>query len=151
MPTVPRQLTCSHLGCKKERSNLSTLCVEHGGADSTRNEERQRKNRMYYQKGWKSARIAQLSKQPLCQSCLIKSQISLATEVDHVFPWAQVGDHAFKQNLLQSLCKNCHSVKTLAEFRGEYIHYDQTVKVYSLEDYPRLVNGKYFVVKKLET
>jgi 5-methylcytosine-specific restriction protein A len=139
MPTVPRQLTCSHLGCTNERSNLSTLCIQHGGADSTITAERQRRNGKYNQALWKKSRIGQLSRQPLCQSCLIEGKISQATEVDHVFPWTQIGDHAFTRNILQSLCKNCHTVKTLHELKGEYRHYDKAIKVYTKADYPNRV------------
>lgn len=141
MPTVPRQLKCSHLGCKNDRSNLSTLCVEHGGADSTITAERRVRNSKYNQAVWKRSRIGQLSRQPLCQACLIEGKISQATEVDHVFPWTQIGDHAFTRNIFQSLCKNCHTVKTLAELKGEYRHYDQTVKIYTKGDYAQRVDS----------
>jgi 5-methylcytosine-specific restriction protein A len=63
-------------------------------------------------------RAAQLSRQPLCQGCKVQGLIRAASVVDHVWPWRAIGSDAFKVNRLQSLCPECHSVKTGLEGRG---------------------------------
>ena len=140
MPTVPRQETCSHLGCNNPRTNLSSLCLDHGGANSTINEDRYRRNNKYKTALWQRLRMGQLSRQPLCQSCLINGKVTQATDVDHVFPWNQLGDEAFINNIFQSLCKHCHASKTQDDNRGLFTHYNGKAKVYSKADY-RLVMG----------
>jgi len=42
----------------------------------------------------------------------------IATEVDHVIPWATDAKLAFDQANLQSLCKRCHARKSLHEFQA---------------------------------
>jgi hypothetical protein len=57
-----------------------------------------------------------------------------ANHVDHVFPWSRIGKQAFYNNLFQSLCHDCHSVKTNEEKQGIYTHYS-TGKQYTPNDY----------------
>lgn len=67
---------------------------------------------------WQKIKANQLQKEPLCVQCLKIGKYVSATEVDHVIPhkgnWTLFAD---KCNL-QSLCKSCHSRKTLSENRG---------------------------------
>jgi len=121
MPSVPKATKCSQLGCQNDRSKLNTYCMEHGGLQHTN----QDKHNAYSNPAWRTIRRAQLSKQPLCQSCLINGQVVSAKHVDHVFPWRQIGEHAFLQNIWQSLCHDCHSYKTGQERKGIYEHYTQ--------------------------
>lgn len=60
--------------------------------------------------------------EPFCRSCAERGERTKATEVDHIIP--HKGDMRLfsDKNNLQSLCKRCHSRKTLAEIkqnRGE--------------------------------
>jgi hypothetical protein len=66
---------------------------------------------------------------------LIDERITAANHVDHVFPWAAIGDHAFTRNLWQSLCAECHGVKSGLEKRGLFRHYVSPIKDYALQDY----------------
>lgn len=143
MPTLPSNTKCSELGCKNMRTKLSALCLEHGGRDTytaPKTEERSAFNSMYQTSQWKRLRQIQLSKQPLCQSCLCKGRVVQAQHVDHVFPWKALGKEAFYQNIFQSLCGECHSTKTQLESKGIIKFYNQQVEIdYKLHDYARIV------------
>ena len=78
-------------------------------------------------------RAAQLSRQPLCQGCKIQGLIRAASVVDHVWPWRRIAPEAFRVNRLQSLCPDCHSVKTGLESRGVMREFG--VKDWTLDDY----------------
>ena len=139
MPTAPTNLKCASLGCKAPRSRLSTFCLEHGGRDTyvgKPTKERKERNAMYDQAVWKRMRAAQLSRQPLCQSCLLMGRVGGANHVDHLFAWASVGKDSFYNNIFQSLCAECHSHKTHLEQSGVYRHYHADGPVdYALTDY----------------
>lgn len=132
MPSVPTSGKCSMLGCKNAKSKLTTLCVPHGGYDS---QPVSGSYKAYRNPAWYSIRARQLGTQPLCQSCLLRGLVRPATTVDHVFPWRLIGPHAFKHNIFQSLCSECHSYKTGQEQRGKFEHYTDKVTVYEKSDY----------------
>ena len=137
MPTVPFNSHCSHLGCKNPKSKFSGYCLEHGGRDTQvtyRSAERDKAHAFYSTAQWGRHRRVQLSGHPLCASCLTRGIITSATEVDHVFPWAKIDKQAFYHNLFQSLCHECHSVKTSEERQGTYTHFS-TGKQYTPNDY----------------
>jgi len=99
-------------------------------------QDRREFNRKYSDSAWDSIRTRQLSTQPLCQSCLVDSRVTQANHVDHVFPWRQLGNYAFRQNVFQSLCAECHGIKTGMERKGVFLHYLKgEVKEYCIHDY----------------
>jgi 5-methylcytosine-specific restriction protein A len=94
------------------------------------------KDNAYSNPAWRTIRRIQLSKQPLCQSCLTKGMVNSAKHIDHVFPWRQIGEQAFLHNIFQSLCHECHSYKTGQERKGIIIQYTgKQEKILSIEDY----------------
>jgi 5-methylcytosine-specific restriction protein A len=119
MPYAPFNTRCSELGCKEPRSKLNSFCLSHGGKEYTVKES----DSHYKTPAWKSIRKRQLSINPLCQGCMSQGKISAAQHVDHVFPWRQIGQHAFLHNIFQSLCPECHSYKTGQERRGVYLFF----------------------------
>ncbi|CAB4132465.1 HNH endonuclease [uncultured Caudovirales phage] len=138
MPIMPSNAKCASLGCKHNRSRLSTFCLEHGGRDTytiKQTKDRRDFNSMYDSKGWKTLRAGQLSKQPLCQSCILMGHVRSAIHVDHVFSWSSIGKEAFFRNVFQSLCSECHSHKTALERMNVYRHYSAKEIDYHLEDY----------------
>lgn len=136
MPTIPNTTKCAQLGCKNIRSKINSYCLEHGGLDSIQTDERKAFTSMYQTNHWRSVRDVQLSKQPLCQACLTTGRVSMASHVDHLFKWNALGKEAFYTNIFQSLCTECHSVKSGLEKRGIYRHYTSNgIKDYSLTDY----------------
>lgn len=73
-----------------------------------------------YGKRWQRIRAGHLKREPVCRSCLARGVINAGTkgaplEVDHITPRSQGGSD--DDSNLQSLCKPCHSAKTLAEQR----------------------------------
>lgn len=144
MPTLPTYDKCIHLGCKNKKAKLSGYCVEHGGKDTynaNTTEERKQSNSMYQTAFWRSTRATQLSRQPLCQSCLARGIVTPALHVDHLFPWRKIGSKAFKHNVFQSLCHECHSHKTKLEAQGICRYYElSNIIDYSVEQYAQVVD-----------
>ena len=67
---------------------------------------------------WQVLRAWWLRHNPLCVMCQKKNKVTEATEVDHVIP--HKGNRAlfWDRDNLQSLCKECHSIKTATEDGG---------------------------------
>ena len=143
MPYLPTNKKCATLTCKNDRSRFSTHCIEHGGRDVQRSyndtDKRKERNSYYSTAQWQRHRQLILSQSPICKACLIHGIVTPATEVDHVFPWSQIGAQAFYVNLFQSLCKPCHTYKTALEQRGVIQFYSTSVIEYTLADYARIV------------
>ena len=133
MPYTPVSTKCAHLGCQNTKSKLNGYCHEHGGKDYSVRES----DSIYQTPAWRSIRQRQLSIQPLCQGCLSRGKIETAKHVDHLFPWRQIGKHAFLRNIFQSLCPECHSYKTGQEKHGVIEHYtSEGVEALTIHDYP---------------
>jgi 5-methylcytosine-specific restriction protein A len=135
MPTYPKNSKCSHLGCKNPRSKLNSFCSEHGGKESLVRDY----DAAYNTPAWRQIRQGQLSKHPLCQACLIEGRVTLALHVDHVFPWRQIGEQAFRRNIFNSLCQGHHSHKTALERKGIFECYRDKVEQFTDADYARVV------------
>lgn len=140
MPTLPTNTKCASLGCKEPRSKFNSYCITHGGKDWDDREERLKGNAFYQSAHWKVMRRNQLSREPLCASCLCQGLVTQAKHVDHVFAWQKINTAAFYINLFQSLCVNCHSYKTGKEQKGLYLHYKKNeVLTYTKLDYECVV------------
>lgn len=138
MPSVPTNVKCEHLGCKNPKSKLNGYCLEHGGRDYSQARDGAS---LYQSAAWKRIRTVQLSRQPLCQACLLDGHIEAALHVDHVFPWRVYGREAFTANIMQSLCPAHHSHKTGQEKQGIFLHYTQDKVIhYSQGDYKQVVH-----------
>lgn len=116
---------CSHPGCT-EWTDGATYCDEH-------RRDRQRENRSRYQRvrygsSWPSIRRKHLAAHPLCnctdpQCGVCQGQCTAsAKEVDHIVPLAYFTEQferaeawrlAHSEENLNSLCKPCHSSKTI--------------------------------------
>ena len=144
MPTIPKYIKCLTLGCKNPKAKYGGHCIGHGGRDTFKliqTEQRKDFNSMYQTPMWKSVRAGQLSKQPLCQSCLVLGHIRSANHVDHLFPWSAISKTAFYLNIFQSLCHECHGNKSGLEKRGicRYYH-NQTHTDFGVRDYQRVID-----------
>lgn len=138
MPTLPTYTKCNQLGCKNEKAAIGGYCLLHGG--KTYDSAKRESDSVYRTKYWRSTRRHQLSIQPLCQSCLLMNRVASASHVDHLFAWRHLNESAFKLNVLQSLCNNCHSHKTALEQQGIYRHYANSIIDYELLDYGRVMS-----------
>lgn len=137
MPYAPLNSKCSHLGCQNKKTSRSSFCTEHGGGVTDKG---RRNSELYGQAFWRKMRTIQLSRQPLCMSCLARGKVVQAEHVDHVFPHRQ--DSArFKNNIYQSLCPACHTLKTQMENRGIYQYFSPNGLIeYKETDYQRVIN-----------
>jgi len=137
MPTIPRA-QCDEYQCKAPSVKGSRYCEAHTQSKAP-TIDRKAFNARYKTAAWESIRQRQLSIQPLCQSCLLRGQVTAANHVDHVFPWQTIGVHAFTRNLFQSLDAECHGIKSALEKRGVFIHYTDKANEYTAQDYAFLM------------
>lgn len=134
MPRLPSP-KCDSLGCKQNSVAHSRFCADHAP-----DYKRHQTDDLYNSAAWSSLRKAQISKQPLCQSCLLEGRVTSAQHVDHVFPWRTIGKQAFRTNILQSLCGPCHSRKTGLEQKGTFRHYrPEGARDYQVSDWRTIV------------
>ena len=133
MPTIPRH-QCDEYQCKAPSVKGSRYCEDHAQSKAP-TIERRAFNAQYKTAAWESIRARQLSAYPLCAACMGNGRIVEASHVDHVFPWKCIGPHAFTRNLFQSLCPECHGVKSGLEKRGIFRHYTAQAHDYTAQDY----------------
>lgn len=70
-----------------------------------------------YGAAWSKLRLRILDRDKrLCQACLSKNKVTVATQVDHIKPKAKGG--ADDERNLQSLCAPCHDAKTIRDAGG---------------------------------
>lgn len=71
-----------------------------------------------YDRRWRRARFAYLSRHPLCVRCAAAGITRAATDVDHVLPHR--GDHKlfWDEANWQSLCQEHHAAKSARERHG---------------------------------
>lgn len=117
MPTLPRP-RCAKPRCHSTSVSGSSLCADHAPAAAPSRAPSRADLHMYKGKTWASIRASQLSAHPLCAGCQSRGLVRSASAVDHVIPWRSIGPAAFRVNRFQSLCHECHSVKTALEGRG---------------------------------
>ena len=67
---------------------------------------------------WKALRAWQLRRSPLCVECAKERRIVPAHEVDHIIPHKGNLLLFYDPDNLQSLCRPCHSRKTVVEDGG---------------------------------
>lgn len=115
---------CSHRGCPAlvdTGAGSRGYCPTHAAQHQQQRNQRIDANRgtaaqRGYDARWRRIRGMQLSSSPLCVHCQANGHTTPANEVDHITPLANGGTHAFSN--LQSLCKSCHSKKTVAQSLG---------------------------------
>lgn len=113
---------CAHSGCRAlVQSGSGSLCALHR-TEKTRlynqQPERAKAKSLYATKQWQDIRRLVLRSSPLCVVCKKAGRFVAAEHVDHIKP--HKGDEAtfFDVENLQSLCKPCHSRKTVTEDGG---------------------------------
>lgn len=70
--------------------------------------------RFYQSKQWRSLRNYKIQMQPLCEHCEKKGLVEAAKEIDHIVAIKDGGERLSIRNL-QSLCRSCHSRKSVQE------------------------------------
>ncbi|MBU1067439.1 HNH endonuclease [Patescibacteria group bacterium] len=114
MPISPSK-PCAWQGCNNLAQENKTFCEEHGRHKNDWDKERQSASKRGYDRHWRKARLAHLRKHPLCAECLRNGIIKPGTDVDHIIDHG--GDHAlfWAEDNRQTLCHECHSIKTLSK------------------------------------
>jgi 5-methylcytosine-specific restriction protein A len=133
MPSIPLD-QCASYHCKAPSIKGSVYCIEHAPIQKA-SKTREAFNAPYKSKAWAAIRARQLSREPLCAACKLEGRICQANHVDHVFPWAAIGEQAFTRNLFQSLCAECHGIKSGLEKKGVFRQYTDKARDLTLEDY----------------
>lgn len=71
-----------------------------------------------YGSRWHRTRAVKLAATPLCEDCHDRDELCGATEVDHIDGLGPHGPRGHDLDNLRSLCKSCHSKKTVREDGG---------------------------------
>ncbi|WP_093828052.1 HNH endonuclease [Spirosoma endophyticum] len=71
-------------------------------------------NQFYRNAPWRHLHKRQLEKQPLCEHCLQKKILTVATVGNHIKP-IRFGGEPLDENNVMSLCKSCHARKSAIE------------------------------------
>lgn len=105
---------CARPGCRMLTAEC--YCQEHKPKPRTGKRESAQWHYLYVDPryGWARRRADHLIAEPFCRECASHGVRTRATEVDHVVPHKGSVD-LFLHGELQSLCKSCHSRKTMAE------------------------------------
>jgi 5-methylcytosine-specific restriction protein A len=98
MPSLP----------KKKYNNTFTGYIRKNNSD----EQRFRNS-----KAWKQLKLYKKSISPICEICVKFERIVPMTDVDHIKPISE-GGQLYDIDNLQSLCKQCHSRKTMREINN---------------------------------
>jgi 5-methylcytosine-specific restriction protein A len=107
MPTILK--ACRFPGCPAVAAQGSGYCAEHLPViQAQRDQDRPTARQRGYDSRWQKLRLHHLKHFPLCKSCGRAGQ-----EVDHILPLRKGGTH--HPSNLQTLCKSCHSRKTMKE------------------------------------
>lgn len=112
MPRKPKK-PCRHPGCPELVDSM--YCTKHKQINNKNYEkyERNPEVRKHYGYQWRKIRNNYIRQHPLCAHCLANGLAILAEEVDHILPISKGGSH--DEMNLQSLCKSCHSRKSVKE------------------------------------
>lgn len=117
---------CHKINCRNFVESNDTYCSEHKGETNRQyNKFRETYDKeyvsFYHSKEWKAKRKQALRQDEyLCQRCLKEfGIITIATLVDHIVPSKVDWELRLDINNLQSLCDECHAIKT-AEDRFRY-------------------------------
>lgn len=121
MPIKPLR-PCKHIGCRE--LTRDGYCMQHLLAkqekevDKRKEYDKQRRpsyHQWYSGRQWRVLRMHCLKCNPLCAICKQHDKLTPATVVDHIISHKGNVSMFFDTNNLQSLCKQCHDVKTAKE------------------------------------
>ena len=113
MATLPRK-QCTHPGCCEIVT--AGRCPKHEHRKQQEYYENRNKDYQHlYNYRWQKYSKARLKAHPLCEECLRQGKTTRATETDHIEAHLGSRHKFFIRANHQSLCKSCHSKKTINE------------------------------------
>jgi 5-methylcytosine-specific restriction enzyme A len=104
---------CPTPGCKKLIRGKEKRCADHLRFN---NANRPETDKQYNTARWQKMRDRKLKSNPLCERCESLNKITIAVLVDHITPVRDQGE-MFDENNLQSLCRDCHDIKTADDLK----------------------------------
>ena len=104
---------CCVPGCPAVACAGGRCAAHRGWAQASSDTHRRSASVRGYGRHWARLRLMHLAREPLCRHCMARGRLTGAAEVDHILPLAQGGTN--DDTNLQSLCKRCHSRKTIGE------------------------------------
>ena len=111
MPSLPPK-PCNHTRCHSMAVKMGR-CENHQPKAWSSSEGKTSTERGYGAK-WRKVRKQALSRDNhLCRTCFESGILTPATEVDHIINKASGGTDELSN--LQSICKECHKLKTVEE------------------------------------
>lgn len=113
MPMKPLR-PCKYPGCRE--LTRDGYCKKHKNLKKARGES-ERWHYLYLGSRWKRMRSEHLLNEPFCRECAKKGIRTKGNEVDHLVPHRGNLELFFDKKNLQTLCKSCHSRKTMAELK----------------------------------
>lgn len=113
MPKLPPK-PCSAPRCR-EMATKGGKCEKHQPEPWLSSKGKSAAERGYGHKWKKIRKQAMIRDGYLCQECLKKGVLTVATDVDHIINKAQGGTDSLHN--LQCLCNPCHKIKTIEERR----------------------------------
>lgn len=116
-PWAPKKPCLGSPRCPNFALPGKARCDEHQReAWREQNAQRPRELRAFYDSAeWRQLRAAYLADNPACQDCATTGRATPADSVDHILPLRTRPDLALEPSNLRSLCKSCHSSKTLTD------------------------------------
>ena len=111
--TTAAKRPCNHPGCGVLLPYGERYCAPHQKARQQRSDDqRGNSSERGYTSAWQRARAAYLSAHPLCVKHEAKGEVVAASVVDHIIPHRGNWTVFWDSTNWQSLCKQCHDIKT---------------------------------------
>lgn len=116
MPSrIPRP--CRKHGCAGTTTDSSGYCDKHRNEGWVQHQRGRSRQQQGYGRAWEILRARILKRDKyLCQTCLRQGIATEAKAVDHIKAKAFGGTD--EETNLESICKQCHLIKTARERRG---------------------------------
>ncbi len=115
MPRKPRRL-CGQPGCRglyDPATNACSVCGPRGKTGWDRDKRRGTRQERGYDNPWLKLRKWKITSDPLCEECLRQGYTTEAEEVHHIVAFKGLDDPLrLDWDNLESLCGDCHKVKT---------------------------------------
>jgi 5-methylcytosine-specific restriction enzyme A len=111
---------CSRPGCSALVDVGTQYCDAHRKVkQQAQDSHRGTSSSRGYDADWRRLRETHLSNNPLCVKCKARGFIVAGTDVDHIIAFDGKDDPLrLDPTNLQTLCKSCHSKKTIQEDGG---------------------------------